>query len=140
MTAHDDYLDPDRYLQQEEPEYYENAWNVINTFFCVNKDNRDEKLIKRMIYKGTDCGAWIDFDENGIKLGSIVEGTDFSCQSYFLSWRNISEESISERIHAIETEADALWMWANAERDDGRTDAEAGLDFPDVCFDYSHLL
>jgi len=28
------------------------------------------------VYKGTDCGAWVKFDENGIVAGTIVEGSD----------------------------------------------------------------
>lgn len=34
------------------------------------------ELIDRAIYKGTDCGAWVRFDEQGVKVGTIVEGSD----------------------------------------------------------------
>jgi len=33
--------------------------------------------VKRNTYKYTDCGAWIDEDEKGITVGSIVEGADY---------------------------------------------------------------
>jgi hypothetical protein len=40
---------------------------------------------------------------------------------------------------AIEAQADVIWKWANETRDDGQTDAESGLDFPDIATDYRHL-
>jgi tRNA-binding EMAP/Myf-like protein len=42
-------------------------------------DGDEEHLVGRIaeaIYKGTDCGAWVVFDELGIKVGTIVEGSD----------------------------------------------------------------
>lgn len=39
----------------------------------------EENLVSRIekaIYKGTDCGAWVRFDELGIMVGTIVEGSD----------------------------------------------------------------
>jgi hypothetical protein len=32
--------------------------------------------INRAIYRGTDCGAWVKFDEDGILVGTIVEGSE----------------------------------------------------------------
>jgi hypothetical protein len=141
MSIQDDYLDPDRHLwPAEEPEHHSAAWECLNTFYSLPDDNRNEELIKRCVYKYTDCGAWIEFDEHGIRLGSIVEGSDVDCQSYHLTWRKVTADAISERLDAIEKEADAIWTWANEARDDdGMTDAEAGCDCPDVSWDYRHL-
>jgi hypothetical protein len=39
----------------------------------------EEHLVSRIdkaIYKGTGCGAWVRFDELGIMVGTIVEGSD----------------------------------------------------------------
>jgi hypothetical protein len=36
----------------------------------------DAKKIDRAVYKGTSCGAWVRFDEKGIMVGTIVEGSD----------------------------------------------------------------
>lgn len=136
MSIQDDYLDPDRHLwgPQEEPESYSNekldAWTAINELYGRDADNRNEKLIERDVYKYTDCGAWIAFEEDGILLGSIVEGSDVGCESHFLAWRKVTQKAITERLDAIETEADAIWQWANEDREDGQTDADAGLDFP----------
>ena len=39
----------------------------------------EENLVGRIgkaIFKGTVCGAWVRFDELGIMVGTIVEGSD----------------------------------------------------------------
>lgn len=36
----------------------------------------DPKAIYRAVYKGTSCGAWVRFDEQGIMVGTIVEGSE----------------------------------------------------------------
>ena len=35
-----------------------------------------ESRIDKAIFKGTNCGAWVRFDELGIMVGTIVEGSD----------------------------------------------------------------
>lgn len=32
--------------------------------------------LKKDLYKYTECGAWIEWDAQGITIGSIVEGSD----------------------------------------------------------------
>jgi len=93
---------------------------------------------QKHVYKYTDCGAWIEFGESSILLGSIVEGADFGTATYRLTYP-FREEDYEERIKAIEKEADAIWQWANEEDDNGVTPAEAGCDAPDVSWDYQHL-
>jgi hypothetical protein len=34
------------------------------------------EAVDRAVYKNTTCGAWCKFDEYGIKVGTIVEGSD----------------------------------------------------------------
>jgi hypothetical protein len=36
----------------------------------------DASRIDRAVYKGTDCGAWVQFKDDGILVGTIVEGSD----------------------------------------------------------------
>lgn len=141
MGIQDDYLDPDRHLyNNEEPEHVSDAWKEMNALYGAKEDNRDEEYIKSRVYKYTECGAFIEFDESGIAIGSIVEGCDNGqCDTYHIPWRNITQAAITERLEAIEAQADVIWKWANETRDDGQTDAEAGLDFPDIATDYKHL-
>ncbi len=35
-----------------------------------------QEAIDRDIYRCTDCGAWVRFDAEGCKVGTIVEGSD----------------------------------------------------------------
>jgi len=87
---------------------------------------------KRMVYKYTDCGAWLEFlpRRAGIRVGSIVEGCDFGTATYSLLYP-FTPEDYDERIKAVEAEADALWKWANEDDCEG--------DAPDVDYDYRHL-
>ena len=46
--------------------------SIAKVYECEPKT----EMIEKLVYKHTDCGAWIKFDENGIKIGTIVEGSD----------------------------------------------------------------
>lgn len=144
MSAHDNYLDPDRHLWSEEPpEWYMEGQKVVFDFFSCEEGWTEKECMEwceRAAYKYTDCGAWIEFTETGIVLGSIVEGLDFGTMTYPLSYDGITSEMIQERIDAVEKEADALWEWGNVVHDgDEETWAEQGIDAPDVGFEYRHL-
>jgi len=139
-SMHNDHLDPDRHcLEVEPPE----AHQTVLEFFLA--DNEDE--CERNLYRNTNCGAWIEFTDTGIKIGSIVEGADFGTMIYPLQYAdNFTSADIQARIDAVEAEAAAIWEWANVLRDkngrkhhNGKTDAERGCDCPDVWFDYQHL-
>lgn len=130
MSIQDDYLDPDRHLwPAEEPEDYTEAWEFLNDCYNLDKDNRRENSIKRGVYKHTDCGAWIEFKDTGIELGSIVEGSDCGADEINLSWKEVPTK-FWESLQAIEDQCKLIWDWANVTREDGMTDAERGLDCP----------
>ena len=77
--------------------------------------------IQRAVYKGTECGAWVQFDEKGIMVGSIVEGSDAEFSKRIdLSGVDISDEGstlLNERFWAALDEIDDLacaeWEEAN---------------------------
>ena len=87
------------------------------------------RLLDRALYKGTDCGAWVKFDAEGILVGSIVEGSDaeFS-ERVDVTGIEMSDEGevelqkrfwdTVERINQLACDA---WDEANAE-----TDADEG--------------
>ena len=50
--------------------------------------------LEKAIFKGTDCGAWIEFTETGLAVGSIVEGSDVSCTTQTLIWTG--EENVEK--------------------------------------------
>lgn len=89
---------------------------------------KDRKQAQKYVYKYTDCGAWIEFEPDGIKLGSIVEGADFGTWIYPLKYP-FTKDDYNARIAAIEEEADLIWDWANK-------DENEGLDAPDFTAPY----
>ena len=107
----------------------------------------DEAQAQRHIYKFTSCGAWISFKDWGVIIGSIVEGCDFGTMSYPLRYAdNFTDSDIQARTNAVEKEADAIWEWANILKDvngrrhcNGKTDAERGMDCPDVNVDFQQF-
>ena len=105
------------------------AWEYLNELYGMEKKNRDESRISRGVYKYTDCGAWIEFKEDGIRLGSIVEGSDYGAESIDLCWEEIPAKFTSS-LDVIEKQCDLIWHWANTVRDDGKTDMQSGLDWP----------
>lgn len=106
-TIHNDYLDPDKHLWQDEaPESYQ----IVLDFFGA----KDEEQAKHFAYKYTDCGISLNFCDYGVRLGSIVEGCDFGTAIYVLRYEdNFTEKDIQKRIDAIEHEAVEIWKWAN---------------------------
>lgn len=153
MSAHDDNLDPDRHLwPAEPPECYMEGQEVIAEFFSVEVSDTTqaqfENDVARVLYKATSCGAWIEFHDWGIRLGSIVEGADIGTATYPLHYADkFTSKDIQDRIDAIEAEASAIWDWANEpcdkngkpRKNGSTTQAELGFDCPDVDFEYRHL-
>lgn len=68
----------------------------------------DEAHAKKMVYKGTNCGAWLHFDTGSIHVGSIVEGVDEGTQSYCLEYP-ITISTFWEKLALVEMEADQIW-------------------------------
>jgi hypothetical protein len=110
---------------------------VLEFFHAANRDEAERNL-----YESTDCGAWIEFDEYRIVLGSIVEGCDFGTATYPLYYEHsFTRADIQARIDAIEAEAAALWTWANEPYapDSDQSLMDIGCDAPDVCNEYLQL-
>jgi len=102
-----------------------NKAEVLDYFSAKTEDQA-----KKNLYKATSCGAFIEFEENGIILGSIVEGSDEGTTTFHLAYDDITEDYLENIIGRIENEADLIWKWANEEDENGLTDAEKGIDWP----------
>lgn len=131
-SMHNDYLDPDRHNFQIEPP---EAYHAVLEFFSAE----NEEEAKRNCYRYTDCGAYLEFDENGIVLGSIIEGCDFGTNEYNLNYADdFTSKEIQECIDNIEIEASALWDWANRpcdkngkfRKNGAHTQSEIGIEPP----------
>ena len=101
--------------------------NEILDFFSA----KNEEEAKRNAYKYTDCSAFIEFEEDGVVIGSIVEGSDHGTTTFHLKYDDgTTKENFQKIIDQIEQEADLIWKWANEEDENGVTDAQRGMDFP----------
>jgi len=104
-----------------------NKESVLKFFSAEN-----EAQAKRHLYKYTDCGAWIGFEDWGIVIGSIVEGCDFGTATYPLRYaNNFSCADIQARIDAVEKEAKDIWEWVHVHGAEG--------DAPDTSYEFGNF-
>lgn len=69
--------------------------------------------LERAIYKGTDCGAWINWTCSRVTIGSIVEGSDVEfSKSFEFPFDSSAVDSWLEELEALTTIA---WNEANAD-------------------------
>ena len=100
---------------------------IVLKYFSAKTVEQCEKNL----YKYTDCGAWIKFHPWGIILGSIVEGSDKGTNTIELEYGSaFNSVAIHTALSQILKEAELIWTWANEVRENGKTDAENGLDWP----------
>ena len=64
--------------------------------------------LKRNVYKYTSCGAWVSEDEQGVTLGSIVEGVDEGTQTPTLNYP-FTIDQFQDALQSVEDEADEIW-------------------------------
>ena len=64
--------------------------------------------LKRNIYKYTACGAWVTEDEQGVTLGSIVEGVDEGTETHSLTYP-FTIDQFQDALQSVEDEADEIW-------------------------------
>ena len=70
------------------------------------------KGLERYIYKYTECGAWVEIIDNGIRLGSIVEKSNAITKTYTLKYP-FEISTLWCILELIEEETDILWHEAN---------------------------
>jgi len=63
------------------------------------------------VYKYTDCGAWITWDDNSVTIGSIVEGSDAEFQESFMF--PVDSDTLDAWINELELLCDEAWHEAN---------------------------
>lgn len=69
------------------------------------------RWVDRAFYKATDCGGWITLKDNGIVIGSIVEGSDAEF-SVFLKFP-ISFDEFENTVEWLEASCREEWHAAN---------------------------
>jgi|TARA_R110000824_G_scaffold2419_11_gene11309 hypothetical protein len=82
-----------------------NMKELLSLRGCGEKTFHD---LKRSTYKYTSCGAWVDENEQGVTLGSIVEGVDEGTEIHSLAYPFTIEEFWAA-LQAVEDEASKIW-------------------------------
>jgi len=118
------YKPPDESLKIETKPLRGSRWkNRLNAREILNMTIRNiEDLAKefgtsvehleRMIYKYTDCGAWIHWTDKTVQLGSIVEGSDYEVTATALEFPFEMEE-FNDTLQWVEDEASEAWCEAH---------------------------
>tara|TARA_R100000005_G_C4905597_1_gene145670 strand:- start:404 stop:682 length:279 start_codon:yes stop_codon:yes gene_type:complete len=68
----------------------------------------DFSQVQKNTFKFTECGAYIEEDEDGIAIGSIIEGSDLETSKTFLRYPFEIQE-FWDALEATEKEAQQLW-------------------------------
>jgi len=74
-------------------------------------------VLKKEIFKTTECGAWIREVDGGVVIGSIVEGSDAEVGPVTLPYP-FPVEDFWEKLQDVDNEACRLWEEVNEDWDD----------------------
>lgn len=93
--------------KQNEPET--SIINNVTEFLEARNLGEDSiEQVQRNTFKFTSCGAWLAEHENGISVGSIVEGCDQGTLTHDLTFP-FQIDSFWEALGEVEKEADQIW-------------------------------
>ena len=111
-SMHNDYLDPDRHLWENES-HREDMVCKVAEWCCISWQDYTEledieRAIAKAIYKGTDSGAWIQFDEDSVKFAGYVEGWDGELPPVELHWP-FTEQVFWDSMEETDSEACNMW-------------------------------
>jgi hypothetical protein len=84
---------------------------IVNDYteLCMAIIEQDDfKLLEKHIYRGTNCGASIQKIDNGVKIGSIIEGYDAET-IYYSFFFPFDTEDFWKDMNEVEKEAATLW-------------------------------
>lgn len=94
---------------------------TIGESMGLSADRCDEGSIKKALFKGTDCGAFVHFDELGVVVGTIVEGSDAEYSKRILFDLDDKESFLKcfwDTVQKCEDFAEAEWAECEAELGD----------------------
>lgn len=91
-------------MDAEEPRKIENLKDLAEEL----GSDETEASMSRRVYKGTSCGAWLAHTSNGVRVGSIVEGTDQCANPVELSFP-FTDKEFWAALDDIEKQCDAIW-------------------------------
>ena len=92
-----------------------------------------QQLLRKWVFKGTECGCIFDSDEKGIMVGGYAEGSDAELPMRGLDW-GFTIEEFTEALDDADREGVTAWHEANDEDlarvvdEDDWSEAYASLD------------
>jgi hypothetical protein len=91
--------------QEERNNMIENSQDVARYF---GLEEHEQDRVSRQLYKATDCGAWLQFIDDGVMVGTIVEGADVEPESITLTFP-FTENDFNAAIQTLEEQAAEIW-------------------------------
>ncbi len=91
---------------------------IINNIMDIveGKGLERPEQLHRYVYKYTDCGAWIAWDDNSVTIGSIVEGSDAEFSERFEF--PVDSDVLDGWVNELEQLCDEAWHEANDEEEE----------------------
>ena len=93
-------------------------------------DAETEIEARSNMFRYTECGAFIEFKDDRIIIGSIVEGSPDGTEWFEFKYGKFTANEFLDAIQEIERQASIIWDWANKEDENGLTNADKGYDWP----------
>ena len=76
----------------------------------------DVQGLKKAIYRGTECGAWIEWNTEKVVIGAIVEGSEAEFSEEFRF--PFDSKKYNDWIEELESLCDQAWWDANGDDED----------------------
>ena len=73
-----------------------------------------QQLLRKWVFKGTECGCVFDSDEKGVIVGGYAEGSDAELPMHNLDW-GFTIEEFTEALDDADREGCFAWHEANDE-------------------------
>jgi hypothetical protein len=73
-----------------------------------------QQLLRKWVFKGTECGCVFDSDEKGVIVGGYAEGSDAELPMHNLDW-GFTIEEFTEALDYADKEGCIAWHEANDE-------------------------
>ena len=79
-------------------------------------EDHAKQVMKKYIFKYTECGCVFDADENGVYVAGYAEGSDAELPMHSLNW-GFTVEEFNEVLNEADAEGVDEWEQANNEEE-----------------------
>ena len=107
---------PPEYDEPETPEGIVNCRMLLREWLGLDEEQeqRATDILKKQIFKGTDCGCCFRTDEHGVHVSGYAEGSDAELPEHSLRWGFTAAE-FSAALDQADKEGSEEWHIANEE-------------------------